>query len=372
MKFLFIFSLIFVCLVAYTQPPQNYHRVSKWFDGTIMNDSKIDGVVYKKENGSYYKIDNIGSVNIKWFGAVGDGKTNDTKAIQKAIDLLYSINKPENVTGGWLCGGGIIIIPSGRYRIDRLILRDNIILEGEDKTSTLLISNQPICITNVTEKIGAKLMMSQNVKINNLFITGGGIEMIGAYDSKIQNSKIFNTPIGITLGLTVNLVIEDVQVYNCKKGIYFNGHVGNGLSTTLKINNLWVAHCSQYGMDIDMAVNNKLVTTSVRNSIFEYCDRGINIIGSTEQLIFDNIHFEGNKISNLSSGDKSSFYARDIWSDSSPINIGGKNTQRSFITLENVMSKLNIDPLFGGTIYVKGCTQFTLPKSGINYEVKTD
>ena len=44
-----------------------------------------------------------GAVNVKWFGAVGDGVTDDTEAIQKTIDtrenVVFSVNGDYIVTG---------------------------------------------------------------------------------------------------------------------------------------------------------------------------------------------------------------------------------------------------------------------------------
>jgi len=44
-----------------------------------------------------------GLVNVCWFGAIGDGVTDDTASIQAAIDSLQNI-------------GGIVLIPAGTYK----------------------------------------------------------------------------------------------------------------------------------------------------------------------------------------------------------------------------------------------------------------
>ena len=54
-----------------------------------------------------------GAVNVKWFGAKGDGITNDTVAIQSAINLLN-------------LSGGIIHIPNGEYVIVKSTSPDSI------------------------------------------------------------------------------------------------------------------------------------------------------------------------------------------------------------------------------------------------------
>lgn len=47
-----------------------------------------------------------GPTNVRWFGAVGDGKADDTAAIQRAIDATRS--------------GGVLVFPQGRYRVTTL------------------------------------------------------------------------------------------------------------------------------------------------------------------------------------------------------------------------------------------------------------
>ncbi len=55
-------------------------------------------------------------INVKDFGARGDGVALDSPAIQRAIDAASQI------------GGGTIFIPAGKYVTGSIFLRDNITL----------------------------------------------------------------------------------------------------------------------------------------------------------------------------------------------------------------------------------------------------
>ncbi len=65
------------------------------------------------------------TLNIRDYGATGDGNTNDTIAIQQTIDRCAAL------------GGGEILIPAGNYSTGALALRSNTLLRLE-KDATLL------------------------------------------------------------------------------------------------------------------------------------------------------------------------------------------------------------------------------------------
>jgi len=83
---------------------------------------------------------NAQTYNIKNFGAVGDGKTINTSAIQKAIDSCEAK------------GGGTVVIPAGTFISGTIQLFSNIdlhlergaILKGSDKVSDYFLGSQKV------------------------------------------------------------------------------------------------------------------------------------------------------------------------------------------------------------------------------------
>lgn len=69
------------------------------------------------------------TISVKDFGAVGDGVTDDTAAIQATITAVF--NK-SSVSGGYQVGG-VVYFPKGRYRITSTLtgLTDGITIRGE-------------------------------------------------------------------------------------------------------------------------------------------------------------------------------------------------------------------------------------------------
>lgn len=66
----------------------------------------VDSVIYFQMGSEYFKRNSLLEINVKWFGAKGDGVTNDTPSIQQAINACD------------LNGGGIVYFPNGIYFID--------------------------------------------------------------------------------------------------------------------------------------------------------------------------------------------------------------------------------------------------------------
>jgi len=65
------------------------------------------------------------SLNVKDYGGAGDGKTNDTLALQLVIERCSVL------------GGGEVVVPAGDYAIGALELRSNVTLRIEDGASLL-------------------------------------------------------------------------------------------------------------------------------------------------------------------------------------------------------------------------------------------
>jgi hypothetical protein len=65
-----------------------------------------------------WKRPDSGAINIRWFGATGDGVTDDTTAIQAAIDHGVSVSKS-------------LFVPSGDYLAESLVPKTGLTIKGE-------------------------------------------------------------------------------------------------------------------------------------------------------------------------------------------------------------------------------------------------
>jgi hypothetical protein len=110
-----------------------------------------------------------GQLSVKKFGAKGDGKTLDTRSIQNAIDVVFKN------------GGGVVDVPTGKFLIGTLILKDNVELHLHPG-ATLLGSPDYHDYTEIIHKydsrtngLYAKYFMIFAEGAENISITGTGI-----------------------------------------------------------------------------------------------------------------------------------------------------------------------------------------------------
>lgn len=179
-------------------------------------------------------------VSVKSFGAVGDGVTDDTNAIQDAIN-----NAPEGTT---------IIFDKGVYLHDTITVEKNNIIINGNNTKHLLKNNDSACF---------KLLNSKNVIIENFIIEGNGasdtkqhgISSISgnSYDNIcVRNNTITGVAVGITVASDISGHLNKVDIHNnyiknikgTEAGTGYGIHVSNG-------NNEW-SNCSIYNNSVDM------------------------------------------------------------------------------------------------------------------------
>lgn len=140
--------------------------------------------------------------NVKEFGAVGDGSTNDTTAIQNAI------------TAAKTAGAGTVYLPRGTYRVVGNIAVDNITLVGELATS----GDETPQATH-----GTILTQALADAANPMFLAGfaAGFQGLNFYypdqDGADPSPRVFAPTIRARSGAT----LTDLRVHQCK---FFNAY----------------------------------------------------------------------------------------------------------------------------------------------------
>lgn len=194
-------------------------------------------------------------VNAKDFGAKGDGNTDDTASIQKAINEVASK------------GGGIVKIPSGTYLIDglkSLHLKSNIIVQMDDDTTLKTIPN---------DKTSYAIFRLQNIE--NTHIYGG--TLIG--DRHEHMGTAGEGGFGVINYSSSNVVIENVTAKDFRGDGFYVGryHLHEPKAENIVFYNVTSDGNRRQGMSITDGNNIKVINSTFKNTDGHPPQSGIDI-----------------------------------------------------------------------------------------------
>lgn len=360
-----------------------YTEVTKWEDGTDLTPAQMDGVLYRNIKGKFYKLNFVDAINVKYFGAKGDGVTSDDASFQRAINTIAEVYKSSNVIGTDIFETVKIFIPAGKYVFDNtVVLKDLTVLEGQDKNAVQIVARNTsiLAITNNNgfEEDGTTMINAKQVVLKNLTFNNCRIEMLQSWRSEISHVNVFNitgdlTAVRISYG--VHNRITDLKVKNVPngRGIVFDDNLGSGPTTSTYFEAIWLSQCN-IGMIIDGGDANSathgILTSTVNNSIFEYCQTGLILKGRTDGLKISNIHFEQN-VWDCYVYEKVSFFADNWWTDTlNGIMFVGSGFSNNHVTLLNVGNSVNFYNDWKGKITVLGFTNFVFSNATANVTIE--
>ncbi len=250
--------------------------------------------------------------NIKDYGAIGDGKTINTTAIQKAIDSCS------------VAGGGTVLVSGGEYVTGTIELKSNVMLEVAENAKILGSTN----LTDYPDKVESYKSVMREVhryrisliyveKATNVGICGKGeIYFRGErehFPGPETVSEIEGRPFGIRMIECQNVVLKDItlrnaaawmQSYLCCQNLIFDG---------IKVFNH--ANYNNDALDADGCKN-----IIVRNCFFSSHDDAMCLKGASnlpcENLLIENSTFyttcNAFKIGTDTQGDFRNIIARNL------------------------------------------------------------
>lgn len=167
---------------------------------------------------SSFFIDKMKIINVLSYGAKGDGVTDDTTAIQAAIDAAFA------------AGGGIVFLPEGTCIASQILLKGNVVLVGAGKNITILKQKDN---SNVNFVSAANTSITfygiKNLTIDGNYAnqtTGNGLVLAGndsfAIGCEVKNCKSY----GILLFGGARSKVEGCYVHHNKNVGIFVGNDG--------------------------------------------------------------------------------------------------------------------------------------------------
>ncbi|MFC3161379.1 Pectate lyase superfamily protein [Chryseobacterium arachidis] len=169
-----------------------------------------DGVIYRKSVDTFYKRQIDNAVNIKWFGVKGDGYTDDTIGIKRALQTVYNLSEPISTTLGWR-NPTKIFIPSGKY-----LVKDNIIDASVDCGRFVFEGNGWQNTEIIYEPVNNDVYMLENPGVIG-FCTFQGIQFTTNHEGNFLNG------VGGGTGNAQSFIFEKCFFQNWKQIIKSTG-----------------------------------------------------------------------------------------------------------------------------------------------------
>lgn len=256
---------------------------------------------------------NILPLNIKYFGAVGDGITDDTEAFKKAIKNISTGPVAENNYFS-------LYFPAGIYMIsDTVDIVENTLYYGDGRSTVIKKKdknlNKPLF--RLKEKdivipsdinLGAILGSKEAEKYLNVNVTLRSLTFEGCKD--FEELETINGADGLLLSGFFKLNLDDVHVKNFK-GTGINFHT-NRLSNTLRMINTFILQNNEFGVyttgscgdfhillcDIGSSrlanVNFEATGSTIKDSVIWNSIEDCGIVTGNDLVNITNCNIEGN------------------------------------------------------------------------------
>lgn len=159
--------------------------------------------------------------NVKDFGATGDGTTDDTAAIQAAINYAQNNIVPPGLTVPSF-GPGTVYFPAGAYKVtDQLLVSYKISVVGEGQTeysygSRLFqtVVNKHLFVLN-TATPGTSFSIEKMVLANTAGVGTGDLVRVVKTSAYVNSQRYVDCTFAQPQSLALNLTGDDIAIANC-------------------------------------------------------------------------------------------------------------------------------------------------------------
>lgn len=269
------------------------------------------GTVFAKLGGGFWVRQYSGAVNVKWFGAVGDGITNDLTSVQNA---LYYIRSIQDISTSWYSDkvDNTLLFTDGTYLIDGTLLTlGNVTIKGDGAT---IISNNNVstpvfetcyidggiwtsnAILDTTTLLGDAVT---NLKFESL--TFRNISYVfklrgSIWQSHISNCSFYYCGVVATANNCFYFNYLDIMSYGTKgtEGDLVGKFQLTESNNRISFDRVSIAHASSVGTEngIGIEISGGGANVSVTNSSFEVVNKAIQFTGTFNDFRLESTYFE--------------------------------------------------------------------------------
>ncbi|HEX7963201.1 MAG TPA: glycosyl hydrolase family 28-related protein [Candidatus Saccharimonadales bacterium] len=203
--------------------------------------------------------------DVRDYGAKIDGSSDDTTAIQAAINAAYNSTA---VAGG---SGGIVYVPRGLTRVTGLVLYDGVVLQGAGMYATVITMN-----SNANKSVVTNHVSSDGIGANGEFVGVWDLTIDGNRSGQSAtshgikfNTNPTNTGAANDAWFDTHQHVKNVRVRYCHDdGINASGR------SEMRFENVYVSGC--WGNSFNTTYDTFIVNCSSENAGLEgfYLDNG--------------------------------------------------------------------------------------------------
>ncbi|WP_445737872.1 glycoside hydrolase family 28 protein [Mariniflexile sp.] len=215
-------------------------------------------------------------LKVEDFGAVADGETINTLAIQKAIDTCSAF------------GGGVVLFSKGDYATGTIVMKSNVMLEISEEAKilgSLNLDDYPPKIEALKSIMSEMYIFQQSLiyaeKVTNIGIRGKGeIYFRGEkenFSGPETQGLIVGRPLGIRMIECKNIVVKDILLRNSAAWMQNYLYCENLIFDGMKVINH--ANFNNDGLDPDGCKN-----VIVRNCFINAEDDAMCLKGASNRL----------------------------------------------------------------------------------------
>jgi hypothetical protein len=159
------------------------------------------GTVLNTANGHYLERVFTGAVNVKWFGAVADGITDNYNFFKKAVYATPAGGTLFFPSGDWLVKGRLATLQNNSRKVDGIPIKSDMTYLGEEGSNIISDTNNCFIFNTPTSSdVDSATQLYKNITFRNLRFVA-------------KNPSFFAESISLNIGSGSNVLIDFCKFY---------------------------------------------------------------------------------------------------------------------------------------------------------------
>ena len=262
----------------------NYRKTTTWHDGSPMDDTKVDGVIYCLFGQTFYKRVVEQYVYLNWWGDFKGRKADATDAINSVLKWASILGKKAYIEYSEYNVFTKNAIPEETYMgaVEAIRIPSNVEIKFNSSVIYSMTNNRDVY------KI-INFQNATNVKFDS-------VKVVGDRDSHVGTSGEWGY--GVAFMNCSNIIFDKITAINCwGDGVYFGNifHQANSVRSIENIhgNEIYVDNCRRNGVAITMGKNINIGSIISKNIIGANPQSGVDFECEYDgdlPLVFENIN----------------------------------------------------------------------------------